>query len=173
MVPLQRRLSHPMIAQLMQLLGMFADELIVPYFAALYWTLDKYKCVYGIWLVPISEILNGCLKWYFRVPRPPWVDSRVKMMSWAQEYSFPSSHSQIIWALATFFSGTSIGKLRTRLLGTRGTTRWAYWYYLIGPVAFASLVSLSRVYEGVHYPRDISVGAGIGRWSIVFIRTYI
>jgi len=39
----------------------------VPYFAILYWTLDKYKCVYGIWLVPISECVNGMLKYYFKV----------------------------------------------------------------------------------------------------------
>ena len=41
-------------------------ELMVPYFALLYWILDKYKCVYGIWLVPVSEVLNGCLKWYIQ-----------------------------------------------------------------------------------------------------------
>jgi len=51
------------MAPAMHFLGMFADELQVPYFALLYWMLDKYKCVYGIWLVPLSEIFNGCMKW--------------------------------------------------------------------------------------------------------------
>ena len=85
---------------------------MVPYFATLYWILDKHKCLNGIWLIPISEILNGTLKWLYRVPRPGWVDSGVEMKAWSHEYSFPSSHAQIIWALATYFSGQSIGLLR-------------------------------------------------------------
>ena len=35
-------------------------------------------------------------------------------------------------------------------------------YFLALPYAFASAVSVSRVYEGMHYPRDIAVGAGVG-----------
>jgi len=162
MIPLQRWWSSAAVSQLMHTLSLFADELMVPYFAVLYWCLDKFKCVYGIWLVPISEIVNGCMKWYFAVPRPGWVDSRVQMRGWSHEYSFPSSHSQIIWALATFFSGTSVGMLREKLYGSAGTTMLAYWWFLLGPPTFAALVSISRVHEGVHYPRDISVGCGIG-----------
>jgi membrane-associated phospholipid phosphatase len=162
MVPVQRYFNSKSFETAMTVLGMFADELIVPYFAALYWCLDKYKCVYGIWLVPVSEITNGCLKWYFRVPRPGWVDSSVAISSWTHEYSFPSSHSQIIWALATFFSGTSLGVLRTRLYGSLGNTALAYWFYLLGPYLFAACVSFSRFHSGVHYPRDVTVGAGIG-----------
>ena len=37
------------------------------------------QCIYGIWLVPTSEVLNGILKWYFRVPRPGWADPKVEM----------------------------------------------------------------------------------------------
>ena len=64
MVPLQKALDKiPGMADAMHVLGMFADEFLVPYFALCYWILDKYKCVYGIWLVPVSEIFNGCMKW--------------------------------------------------------------------------------------------------------------
>lgn len=159
MVPLQKALSGPNAKAVMKGLGMFADELIVPYFAILYWTLDKYKCVYGIWLVPISECVNGMLKYYFKVPRPAWVDSRVAMASWSHEYSFPSSHAQIIWALASFFAGTSANPVFFESLGGSTTS---YWYFLALPYLFASSVSVSRVYEGMHYPRDIAVGAGVG-----------
>jgi membrane-associated phospholipid phosphatase len=38
----------------------------------------------------------------------------------------------------------------------------AYYYFLVTPFLFAASVCLSRVYEGVHYPRDIAVGSGIG-----------
>lgn len=158
-----QKIKQPHFAKLMWFLGQFCSaDFMVPYFATLYWVLDKFKCIYGIWLIPISEIANGMLKWYFRVPRPGWVDPKIQMKAWSHEYSFPSSHAQMIWALATFFSGTSIGTLRHRLYGNRGRTAIAYWWFLAAPFIFASLVSLSRVYEGVHYPRDIVVGSGVG-----------
>jgi len=158
-----QRIKSPLFAKTMWFLGQFCSaDFLVPYFAVLYWTLDKYKCIYGIWLVPISEMINGILKWFFRVPRPGWVDPKVEMKAWSHEYSFPSSHSQMIWALATFFSGTSVSFLRVRLYGSRGRTALAYWYFLIAPFLFAATVSLARVYEGVHYPRDVLAGAGVG-----------
>ena len=40
MVPLQRALRGPGVDAAMRLLGMFADELMVPYFAVLYWCID-------------------------------------------------------------------------------------------------------------------------------------
>lgn len=155
-------------------LGQFCSaEFLVPYFAMLYWTLDKFKCVYGIWLLTLSEITNGLLKWWFRVPRPGWVDGQIKMKAWSHEYSFPSSHAQLIWSLATFFSGTSIGYLRHRLYGSWGKTAVAYWYFLAAPFLFAALVCLSRVYEGVHYPRDVLVGAAAGvSLAAVYMRVF-
>lgn len=158
-----QKYNNPVFAKVMWFLGQFCSaDFMVPYFATLYWVLDKFKCIYGIWLIPVSEIVNGMLKWYFRVPRPGWTDPKIEMRAWSHEYSFPSSHAQMIWALATFFSGTSIGNLRTRLYGSRGETAMAYYYFLVTPFLFAASVCLSRVYEGVHYPRDIAVGSGIG-----------
>jgi len=163
MIPLQKCLDKIRgIPEAMHLLGMFADEFLVPYFALLYWLLDKYKCVYGIWLVPISEIFNGCMKWYYNIPRPGWVDANVRLRSWNHEFSFPSSHSQIIWSLATFFVGTSAGSMRAKLFGGWRNQTAAKWWFFFMPYVFAGLVSLSRVFEGVHYPRDITVGAGVG-----------
>eukprot|EP00301_Raphidiophrys_heterophryoidea_P026631 c9240_g1_i1.p1 GENE.c9240_g1_i1~~c9240_g1_i1.p1 ORF type:complete len:342 (-),score=70.09 c9240_g1_i1:192-1217(-) len=122
----------------------------------------QYKCVYGIWLVPISEILNGLLKWHYHVPRPAWVDPSIRLNEWSDEYSFPSSHSQIVWALANFFTFTSVGELRAKMFGKFATTALMYWYLLVCPYLLAAIVSLSRVYDGLHYPRDVVVGAGVG-----------
>ena len=42
MLPLQRLLGRiPSLPTIMRILGMFADELVVPYFALLYWIIDK------------------------------------------------------------------------------------------------------------------------------------
>lgn len=152
-------------------LGKFCSGEVLPmYFAMMYWVLDRYKCVYGIWLVPMSEVINGLLKWHYHTPRPGWVDRDIKLREWSDEYSFPSSHSQIVWALANFFTFTSISKLRTKLFGPLGSTALAYWYFLAGPYLWALCVSLSRVYDGLHYPRDVTVGAGIG---VVLSAVYI
>ncbi len=63
-----------------------------------------------------------------------------------RSFSFPSTHATLAWALATV-----VAKEDPRL----------------GKVSFvlASLVSLSRVYLGMHYPLDVVVGAVLG-WAI-------
>jgi len=158
-----QKIKNPLVAKLMWFLGQICSgEFMVPYLAFLYWFLDRHKGVYMVWLIPLSELLNGIMKWYFRVPRPGWVDPRIQMLAWSHEYSFPSSHAQMIWALASFASGTSVGYLRGKLYGSFGRTALAYWYFLGAPYAFAALVCVSRVYEGVHYPRDVIVGSGVG-----------
>jgi len=58
-------------------------------------------------------------------------------------WSFPSSHAANLFAQAVFF-----GALYRKYL----------WYF----IAFASLVALSRVFVGVHYPIDITAGAILG-----------
>lgn len=71
--------------------------------------------------VPISEISNGLIKWYFRVPRPGWVDRSIELRAWSHEYSFPSSHAQIIFSLATFFVLTSQQRMRKRMYVVAGS----------------------------------------------------
>jgi undecaprenyl-diphosphatase len=61
----------------------------------------------------------------------------------ANRHSFPSAHSANWFALAT------VGFLYFR--------RRAWWLFLM-----AALVAFSRVYNGVHYPGDITAGAILG-----------
>lgn len=63
-------------------------------------------------------------------------------------YGFPSCHAANTFALATFLSFI-IKK------------RW----FCLSMMAWATLVSVSRVYLGYHYPTDIIVGASIGTLS--------
>ena len=118
--------------------------------ACLYWCLDQHKCIAGIWLVPINEIANGCIKWLVGRARPGWVDPRVRMLAWSDEFSFPSSHAQLAAAVMHFFVAASSHAQATSI-----TPAWAAY-------AYAAAVALSRVHVGVHYPSDVLVGAGCG-----------
>lgn len=76
----------------------------------------------------------------------PVIEMGAFLVTQASGYSFPSSHAALSWAFATVFSAYE-PKLR--------------WMFIL----VASIVSLSRVYLGVHFPIDILVGAVLG-WVI-------
>jgi membrane-associated phospholipid phosphatase len=62
--------------------------------------------------------------------------------------SFPSGH-----ASAAFCTATSIA------------LRFHEWYYVAPAYLFAGSVAWARVYQGVHYPSDVLVGALVGSAS--------
>ncbi len=69
-------------------------------------------------------------------------------------YGFPSSHAANMFALAVFLSGI----FRKRWI----TISMFFW---------ATLVSYSRMYLGVHYPGDILVGGLVGSiYAVIFLR---
>jgi undecaprenyl-diphosphatase len=79
---------------------------------------------------------------------------RPSLLPWAhpQEaiyyHSFPSGHSAASFSLAVML-----------VLHTRGTkSAWVGWVALVG----ASLIGISRIYRGVHWPSDVLAGALCG-----------
>ena len=88
--------------------------------------------------------VEGPIKRYFRRQRPFHVEQGVVLVGREpSNYSFPSGHA------AAAFGGA---RMMQRLL-----PRWAWLWY-----AIASLVAWSRVYLGVHYPSDVTMGAVLG-----------
>ncbi len=67
--------------------------------------------------------------------------------------SFPSGHSGIAWALST-----------SLMIG------YPKWYVIVPAAIYATSVSLSRPFVGVHYPSDILVGATIGAGAAFLIK---
>lgn len=61
----------------------------------------------------------------------------------ATNFSFPSTHTTFAWALA--------------LVMSRIEPRYTVWFFVL-----AALISLSRIYLGVHYPGDIVGGILLG-----------
>jgi membrane-associated phospholipid phosphatase len=90
--------------------------------------------------VLVTQLVNTAVKGVFRRRRPALQDlpALVKVPT---SLSFPSAHSSSSFAAARAYSA---------LLPARPL-------YLA-----ASVMALSRVYVGVHYPSDIAVGAALG-----------
>lgn len=95
-----------------------------------------------------DQITSGFMKPYFERFRPckdPTLEGLViNVGKCGAKYGFASSHAANTFALALFYF--SLFRIR--------------WYWLL--IAWAALVSYSRVYLGVHFPGDILVGGLIG-----------
>lgn len=97
----------------------------------------------------ISDLIGGIAKRFVMRPRPFEADIEFIQRSAAGGYSFPSNHAVNMFCAAVFLSAAF--------------PRWRVPLFI-----FASLVALSRVYNGVHYPSDI-LGGGLLGASVGFI----
>ena len=95
-------------------------------------------------IVP-SVAVNQLVKARFRYPRPP----RQAQHPWAfvapGDFTFPSGHAQNAVVLGLFLAYKARRK----------------WLQALG-VGLATAIPLSRLYLGVHYPRDVIVGVILG-----------
>ena len=102
-----------------------------------------------------AALLNFTLKLVFGRERPePFFDTPLP-----ESYSFPSGH-----ALLSFcFYGVIAAVITARIEGTgRRAAVWA------GAVLLVTLIGLSRVYLGVHYPSDVAAGyAAAFVWVVI------
>ena len=106
----------------------------------------KYITVIFISLGVIGSITMGwLLKWCVDRPRPPQVYHIVESYG----ASFPSAHSVYAATLATL----AIFIYRDH---------FRYSYVALFSYLWLSIMGVSRVYAGVHYPSDVLAGWGIG-----------
>lgn len=88
--------------------------------------------------------IDAGLKRAFERPRPPLADPAIHpLVRLPHSSSMPSGH-----AATAFAAAVAVGLVHPRL-------RWPL-------LALASLIAVSRVWLGVHYPSDVIVGAGVG-----------
>lgn len=79
-------------------------------------------------------------------PRPPRSFPQIEtLVALPHSYSFPSGHASTSFACAVVLAAATRSRCTRVLL-----------------IALATLIALSRVYAGVHYPLDVIGGAALG-----------
>ncbi len=109
----------------------------------IYWCIDP---IFGYRLANVSLFslwLNSWLKFSFNTPRP--ASDRIVALVEQRDPAFPSGHAQ---GTTAFWGFTAL--------------YWRSWPLAAVAVVVVGLVSLSRLYLGVHYPVDLLGGAMAG-----------
>jgi membrane-associated phospholipid phosphatase len=112
---------------------------------------NRLSLLYVLLSIAIAGLISYLMKKTFTEPRPYEVDPRIIQLSVGGGYSLPSGHTT-----EAFASATALVLLFPR------------WTLALPVFTWASLVALSRIYLGVHYPFDIFVGMFIGS-SVAFL----
>lgn len=127
----------------------FGDKfVIIGVIAIMYWCINKEKGEKIAFSVMSTFLVNSTLKTFINRPRPFTYDPTINKLgdlSNPSGSSFPSGHSQN--ATTTFASLA----LHERNLFT-----------LISAIVLITLIPLSRLYLGVHYPSDVIIGVLTG-----------
>lgn len=158
---LLEKIRLPVLNELMLTITMLGEETAFLVIAmVLFWCVDKYIGYYMLSVGFIGTIVNQFMKLWFRIPRPWVLDSNFTILEQAREgasgYSFPSGHTQS--AFGTFGSIAYTTKNRKiRILA------------IIIPV----LVALSRMYIGVHTPKDVGVSILVAIALIVALKPVV
>ncbi len=141
-----QRLSHPWLdAFFLAVTSLGSREFYLTLIPLVYWCVDRRVGIRLGLAFLVSIYLNFVLKDLLRLPRPSGPGLRVLSPERDLGYGFPSGHAQgnaTVWGY----------------LAAAYRRRWL----TVLAVALVALVSLSRLYLGVHYPADVLGGAALG-----------
>lgn len=136
-------IRNPVLNALFQFFTFFGEELfVIAAICLLYWCVDKilaYKVAFSYFA---AGLMVQAMKITFRVPRPWVIDPNFKpvesAVGTATGYSYPSGHTQ----------GS------TSLFGTIALASKEKWIRIVCVIMFL-MIGLSRMYLGVHTPKDV------------------
>ena len=140
-------IANPFLDFLFQLITICGEQIVlISIISIIYWALDKKFGEYIAYSVLTSVLLNNAIKDIFKMKRPIGEEGiRTLREQTATGYSFPSGHTQS----ASSFYGSMAIYLKNRVM------------YIIATVMII-LIGFSRLYLGVHYPKDVIVGGILG-----------
>lgn len=140
-------IANPFFDFLFQLITICGEQIVlISIISIIYWTLDKKFGEYIAYSVLTSVLLNNAIKDIFKMKRPIGEEGiRTLREQTATGYSFPSGHTQ---GASSFYGAMAI-YLKKRVM------------YIIATVMIV-LIGFSRLYLGVHYPKDVIVGGILG-----------
>lgn len=142
-----QQIHNPFFDTFFELVTILGEEIVlVPVLALVYWTLNKKLGEKIGYIVLTSVMLNAILKGFFNLDRPIGEEGiRSLRPETATGKAFPSGHSQ---GAAT--AGATISYYLKK--------RWV----TILAIIVVALVGFSRLYLGVHYPKDVIAGLVFG-----------
>ena len=123
----------------------------------IFWCVSKREGYYVLIVGLFGTVINQALKLVFRIPRPWIIDTEFTVVDGAKTeatgYSFPSGHTQNI--AGTFGSIALYNRKR--------------WVNAVC-ISVIILVAFSRMYLGVHTPKDVLVSLGIAALLTLCLR---
>jgi membrane-associated phospholipid phosphatase len=139
--------STPFLDNFFELATMLGEEAVyIAIIGVLYWCYNKKMGYRLAFAFLFSGVVNGGLKNIFKLPRPIGVEGIKSIrVETATGYAFPSGHTQ---GTAGFWAAAMLKYKKIPL-------------YIIGATIIL-LVGISRVYLGVHWPRDVFGGIVFG-----------
>ncbi len=158
---LLEKIRIPGLNELMLAITNLGDEIAFLAIAlVIFWCVNKRLAYYILSIGFIGTISNQFMKLWFRIPRPWVLDKDFTIVEQARAgasgYSFPSGHTQS--SVGTFGSLAYTAKNKT--------VRWIC-------VFVAILVPFSRMYLGVHTPKDVLTAAAIAMALTLFLRPVV
>ena len=119
-------------------------EFYMLFITFLYWIIDARLGFRVFMMLMCTDIIGVALKQWLHQPRPYWIGD-VKQLGVETSYGIPSTHASDSLSVWGYFA-------------YQMKKRWLW----ITAIAIMLLISLSRLYLGVHFPHDVGGGWLIG-----------
>ena len=124
------------------------EAFYILFFPYIYWCFDTRLAIRAALILFASNAISMTMKILFHLPRPYWIDTRVNAFSHEPSFGFPSGHSQnaaSMWGIIAYYLSFQIKR------------KYMIWAPL-GALLIIFLISLSRIYLGVHFISDVIAG---------------